>query len=155
MTLLIPDGRQSEAALAIARGTTRLLVSLGFAVVSELNLPSGRRADLVAMNQRGEIWIIEIKSSLADYRADQKWQDYQLHCDRLFFAVSLDFPHHILPDHAGIILADAHAAETLREASHKALPPATRKSMLIHFGLSSALRLNALHDPMVRQAVER
>ena len=68
-----PDRRQSETALAIARGTARLLRSLGFSCISELPLPSGRRADLVALNERGEIWIVEIKSSVEDLRADQKW----------------------------------------------------------------------------------
>ena len=80
------DGRQSETALAVARGTARLLHAHGFSVVSELGLPSGRRADLVALDAGGEIWIVEIKSSVADFRADQKWQDYRAHCDRLFFA---------------------------------------------------------------------
>ena len=65
------DRRQSPTALAVARGTTRLLHSLGFAVVSELPLASGRRADLVALASDGELWIVEIKSSIADLRADQ------------------------------------------------------------------------------------
>jgi hypothetical protein len=69
------DGRQSPTALAVARGTTRLLHSLGFSVVSELALASGRRADLVALSTTGEIWIVEIKSSIADFRADQTWMD--------------------------------------------------------------------------------
>ena len=87
--LQIPvDGRQSETALAVARGTARLLHAHGFCVVSELPLPSGRRADLVALDAGGEIWIVEIKSSVADFRADQKWQDYRAHCDRLFFATT-------------------------------------------------------------------
>jgi len=76
VSIVPPDRRQSETALAIARGTARLLRSLGFACVSELPLPSGRRADLVALNERGEIWIVEIKSSIEDLRADQKWQVY-------------------------------------------------------------------------------
>src|SRR5262249_22567243 len=79
------DGRQSPTALAVTRGSTRLLHSLGFSVVSDLPLPSGRRADLVALGSDGEVWIVEIKSSVADLRADQKWIDYRLHCDRLFF----------------------------------------------------------------------
>jgi hypothetical protein len=84
--LQIPvDGRQSATALAVARGTTRLLHAHGFSVMSELSLPSGRRADLVALNANGAIWIIEIKSSVADLRADRKWRDYRPHCDRLFF----------------------------------------------------------------------
>ena len=80
------DGRQSPTAFAIARGTARFLHALGYSVVSELPLPSGRRADLVALGGDGEILIVEIKSSVADFRADQKWMDYRLHCDRLFFA---------------------------------------------------------------------
>ena len=96
---LVPplDRRQSETALAIARGTARLLRSLGFSCISELPLPSGRRADLVALNERGEIWIVEIKSSVEDLRADQKWQDYRMHCDRLFFAFTQDLPCEIFP----------------------------------------------------------
>src|SRR2546423_7246786 len=87
-----PDGRQSQTALAVARGTTRLLHQFGFSAVSELPLPSGRRADLVALNNASEIWIVEIKSSIEDFRADQKWTDYRLHCDRLFFATTMDVP---------------------------------------------------------------
>ena len=106
---LVPpvDRRQSETALAIARGTARLLRSLGFSCVSELPLPSGRRADLVALNERGEIWIVEIKSSVEDLRADQKWQDYRAHCDRLFFAFLQDLPCEIFPEETGLIIADA------------------------------------------------
>ena len=73
------DGRQSVTALAVARGSQRLLTALGRTCVSELALPSGRRADLVALADDGEIWIVEIKSSIADFRADQKWQDYRMH----------------------------------------------------------------------------
>jgi hypothetical protein len=86
------DGRQSPTALAIARGTARFLHALGYCVVSELPLPSGRRADLVALGGDGEILIVEIKSSVADFRADQKWMDYRLHCDRLFLATIVDVP---------------------------------------------------------------
>src|SRR5450432_4822169 len=92
-----PDGRQSETALAVARGTARLLRSLGFSCIGELSLPSGRRADLVALGAAGEIWIVEIKSSVADFRADQKWTDYRLHCDRLFFATAAHVPLDIFP----------------------------------------------------------
>ena len=91
------DGRQSETALAVARGTARLLHAYGRCVVSELPLPSGRRADLVALDPGGEIWIVEIKSSIADFRADQKWQDYRAHCDRLFFATTVEVPCEIFP----------------------------------------------------------
>src|SRR5258708_448866 len=104
-----PDRRQSETALAIARGTARLLRSLGFSCVSELPLPSGRRADLVALNERGEIWIVEIKSSIEDLRADQKWQDYRAHCDRLFFAFTQDLPCALFPAATCLIVSLTYA----------------------------------------------
>lgn len=141
------DGRQSETALAIARGTSRLLRSLGFSTLAELPLPSGRRADLVAMNERGDIWIVEIKSSLADLRADGKWEDYRLHCDRLFFAFTSDMPCEIFPQGTGLIVADAYGAHMQCEAPEHRLPAATRKAVLLRFASAAAQRLERLADP--------
>ena len=146
--LVLPvDGRQSETALAIARGTGRLLMSLGFSCVSELPLASGRRADLVALDAGGEIWIVEIKSSVADFRADQKWQDYRLHCDRLFFATTMEVPCEIFPPDTGLIVADAFGAHVVCEAPAHRLPAPTRKAMMLAFARAAALRLQALADP--------
>lgn len=143
----LPDGRQSETALAIARGTSRLLRSLGFSCISELPLPSGRRADLVALNERGEIWIVEIKSSVEDLRADQKWQDYRAHCDRLFFAFTQELPCEIFPEQTGLIVADAYGAHLHCEApEHRLLAP-TRKQMIVRFAMAAAQRINRLIDP--------
>jgi hypothetical protein len=142
-----PDRRQSETALAIARGTARLLRSLGFSCISELPLPSGRRADLVALNERGEIWIVEIKSSSEDLRADQKWQDYRAHCDRLFFATCLEVPCEIFPPDTGLIVADGYGAQFYCEAPEHRLAPATRKSMMVLFARAAATRLQSLIDP--------
>ena len=152
MTLATPlqlpvDGRQSDAALKIARGTSRLLHAHGFCVVSELPLPSGRRADLVALNERGEIWIVEIKSSVEDLRADQKWQDYRAHCDRLFFAFTQDLPCEIFPAETGLIIADAYGAHLHCEAPEHRLPAPTRKSMTVRFAVAAAQRINRLVDP--------
>jgi hypothetical protein len=141
------DGRQSDTALKIARGTARLLHAHGFCVVSELPLSSGRRADLVALDAGGEIWIVEIKSSVADFRADQKWQDYRAHCDRLFFATSLEVPCAIFPADCGLIVADAFGAEFKCEAPEHRLPAATRKSMMVMFARVAARRLQSLADP--------
>lgn len=141
------DGRQSQTALAIARGTARYLHALGYCVVSELPLPSGRRADLVALGGSGEIVIVEIKSSVADFRADQKWMDYRLHCDRLFFATGLDVPREIFPASTGLIVADAFGASILAEAPEHRLPAATRKAIMLRFAHAAALRLQALADP--------
>ena len=141
------DGRQSETALAVARGTTRLLHAHGFSVVSELPLPSGRRADLVALGGDGTLWIVEIKSSIADFRADQKWMDYRLHCDRLFFATTLDVPCDIFPKDAGLIVADAFGASIVCEAPEHRLHASTRKCLMLAFARAAALRLSALADP--------
>src|SRR5215210_7151083 len=146
-TTLPIDGRQSQIALAVARGTMRLLHQFGFSAVSELALPSGRRADLVALNSASEIWIVEIKSSIEDFRADQKWMDYRLHCDRLFFATTLQVPCEIFPKDTGLIVADAFGAEIVCEAPEHRLHAATRKSMLLAFARAAALRLSALADP--------
>jgi len=141
------DGRQSETALAVARGTARLLHAHGFSVVSELGLPSGRRADLVALDTSGEIWIVEIKSSVADFRADQKWQDYRAHCDRLFFATCQEVPCEIFPPDTGLIVADAFGAQVICEAPEHRLAAATRKSIMLIFARAAAQRLQSLIDP--------
>jgi hypothetical protein len=153
-SLLPPDGRQSATALAVARGTTRLLHQLGFSAVSELPLPSGRRADLVALNGAGDIWIIEIKSSVEDFRADQKWMDYRAHCDRLFFATTLAVPCEIFPKDTGLIVADAFGAQISCEAPEHRLHASTRKSMMLAFARCAALRLQALADPQGPFAAE-
>ena len=142
-----PDRRQSETALAIARGTARLLRSLGFSCIAELPLPSGRRADLVALGGDGELWMVEIKSSIEDFRADQKWPEYRWHCDRLFFATAPHVPLDIFPHDAGLILADGYGAEIVRDAPEVRLAGATRRSMLLRFARTAALRLQALADP--------
>jgi hypothetical protein len=141
------DGRQSQTALTIARGTMRLLLSHGFTCVSELPLPSGRRADLVGIGRSGEIWIVEIKSSVADFRADQKWMDYRLHCDRLFFATTVEVPCDIFPKDTGLIVADAFGAQIACEAPEHRLHSATRRSMMLAMARAAAFRLQSLADP--------
>ena len=142
-----PDRRQSETALAIARGTARLLRSLGFSCISELPLPSGRRADLVMETLKSLPAPTEIKSSIEDLRADQKWPEYRAHCDRLFFAFTQDLPCEIFPAETGLIVADAYGAHLHCEAPEHRLPAATRKSMTLRFAMAAAQRINRLVDP--------
>jgi hypothetical protein len=101
----------------------------------------------VALADNGDIWIVEIKSSVADFRADQKWIDYRLHCDRLFFATTLEVPCEIFPKDTGLIVADAFGAEIVCEAPEHRLRPATRRNMMLAFARAAALRLAALADP--------
>ncbi len=123
-------------------------------MVSELPLASGRRADLVALDTGGDVWIVEIKSSIADFRADQKWIEYRLHCDRLFFATTLDVPCEIFPPEVGLIVADAFGASIVCEAPEHRLHAATRKSMTLAFARAAAMRLAALSDPEGPYGVE-
>lgn len=141
------DGRQSETALFIARGVRRHLRSRGFATVTEMSLRSGRRADIVALGGEGSLHIVEIKSSVADFRADTKWRDYRLHCDRLYFAVTPAMPLEILPEDAGLFVADAYGAAIVRDAPEHRLAPATRRMVTLRFAQLAAHRLHGLADP--------
>lgn len=137
------DGRQSEHALLVRRGIQRLLRSLGSVALPEIPLASGRRADLVSLTANGEIWIIEIKSSVADFRVDRKWPDYRLFSDRFFFATHPDVPEEIFPDDCGFMLSDGYGAEIIREAPEHKLAPARRKAMMLRLARIGAMRLTA------------
>ncbi len=135
------DGRQSERAILIRRGMQRLLRSMRFSVLPELTLASGRRADLIAVSSKGEIWIIEIKSSIEDFRVDRKWPEYRQHCDRLFFATYTDVPLDIFPEDCGLFLSDGYGADMIRDAPEHRLAGATRKSLMLNYARSAAERL--------------
>ncbi len=141
------DGRQSEAAAEIQRGVCRTFRALGLSVVTELPLANGRRADVVALSPSGDVAIVEIKSCLTDYRTDAKWHDYLEFCDRLYFAVAADFPHHVIPQEVGLILADRYGAELVREGIEERLSAARRKAMMLSFARAAALRLQLHLDP--------
>ena len=141
------DGRQSETALMIARGVRRLLRARGFSSLTELSLTDGRRADIAAVNRDGEVLIVEVKSSSADFRADRKWRDYVACCDRLYFAVSERTPADMMPLEAGLIVADSYGAEIVREAELQRMTPASRRALLLRFAQAAADRLHRLADP--------
>ena len=137
----LEDGRQSARALRIRRGVQLLLNGLGAAHVPELTLASGRRVDIIALFRDGSIWIVEIKSSIEDMKADSKWPDYREYCDRLFFATLEDVPEEIFPGDCGFIRADTHGAAMLREAPEHKLAGARRKAMTLRIAQSAAQRL--------------
>lgn len=147
LPVLPVDGRQSAAALTIQRGTSRLLRQYGLTPVPEVTLPNGRRADLLAVGRKGEIWIVEIKSSVTDFQVDQKWPEYLAYCDRLFFAVGPDFPLVLLPDEAGHIVADAYGGTLLRDAPEQRLAAPTRKVLTLLIARLAAGRLHQAMDP--------
>ncbi len=146
---LKPDGRQSETALMVQRGVCRLLRQAGFAALPEFTLATGRRADVIAINGQGHIWIVEIKSSLADFRSDGKWPDYGDYCDRLFFAIPASMDPDIMPGEAGLIIADSYGAEIVRQTEAFTLHASRRKAMTLAFARAAALRLHGLYDPVM------
>ena len=137
------DGRQSERAMLVRRGVQRLLTQMGAHVLPELSLATGRRADLAAVTRRGDIWIVEIKSSVEDFRVDRKWPDYRLHCDRFFFATHPEVPVEIFPEECGFILSDGYGAEILRDAPEHRMATATRKALMLRIARAGAARLLA------------
>ena len=137
----------------VARGVTRLLMRHDLVAMTEVPLDSGRRADLMALDARGQIVVVEVKVSRADLLGDGKWPDYLAHCDRYFWAVPagfdltpLDTPP-FLPERTGIIVADRYDAEIVREAHTHPLAAHVRKRCTLAFARRAARRLTGLVDP--------
>ena len=152
MNRLIPQTAPPLSPLAgqrLARGVARALRAMDFVTVEEMIPTQGLRVDLMALGPKGELWVIECKSGVVYFRADQKWQAYLGFCDRFFWAVDADFPSHILPQDTGLILADAYDAQIIRMAPQTPLAGARRKALLHKFARQAALRLHALRDPGV------
>lgn len=135
------------AAFEICRGVARLLRAHGLAVVTELSLANGRRADVAGVTAAGEIWIVEVKSCLADLRSDQKWPEYRDFCDRFFFAVAPNFPREALPSETGLIIADRYGGEIAHMVPDHKLAGARRKAMTLRMLRAAAFRLHAAIDP--------
>jgi hypothetical protein len=129
-----------ETTEAVTRGAARLLQALGYAPLLEFPLPNGRRADLMALGPKGELAIVEVKSSLEDFRTDRKWTEYLPYCDAFSFAVSPEFPREILPEEPGLICADGYGGAVLRPAPVSPLAPARRKSLTLAFARLAAFR---------------
>lgn len=126
----------------LARGVTRMLLDHGLTPILEVPLANGRRADVMALTPQGEIWIIETKSCLADYACDEKWPDYLEYCDRFFFGVTETFPRDLIPEDAGLIVADGFGGAILRESPVRALVAARRKAVTLLFARLAAHRLS-------------
>jgi hypothetical protein len=140
-------------AFLLARGVGRLLTQQGFAHLTEVALANGRRADVMALGRGGEIVIVEIKSSVADFRSDAKWPEYREFCDRFYFGVGADFPRALIPEECGLIVADPFGAAILRETLALPLPAARRRAMTLRFALLGAERLRRLIDPTAEETL--
>ncbi len=146
MTPSAPDDLLPRRAAEICRGTLRLMGHLGYYGVTEMTLANNRRADIAAIGPGGDIWMIEIKSSIADFKSDHKWREYMDFCDRLTFAVAEDFPQELIPPEAGLIVADAFYGAVIREAPETRLAPARRKAVTLRFARLAAARLTSVAD---------
>lgn len=131
----------------LARGVCRHLLAHDFVSVEELIPARGLRVDVMALGPKGEIWVVECKSSRADYQSDAKWQGYLEWCDRFFWAVDEAFPTELLPEDTGLIIADGYDAEILRMGSETKLAAARRKVMIQKFARHAALRWQSARDP--------
>jgi hypothetical protein len=148
----IVDLRQSPTALKVQRGVMRLLrATFDFCCFAEVPLNNGRRADVLGLGPKGEIWIVEIKSSLIDFRVDEKWPNYKDYCDRFYFAKPPELED-VFPRDEGLIAADGHGAAILREALDVPLAPARRKAMMLKLARLGADRVHLLMDPQGGEA---
>ncbi len=139
-----------DAAPLLARGVSRLLSEMGYACLAEFRLRSGRRVDVAGLDGRGKLVVVEIKRSVADYRADAKWPEYLDYCDAFYFAVPEVFPLDILPDDTGLMMADRFGAEIVRPApANPPLHASRRREVTIRFAQAAANRLQGLIDPKV------
>jgi len=133
----------------LARGVCRHLATHDFVSIEEFSPERGKRVDVAALGPKGEIWVIECKSSRADFQSDGKWSGYLDWCDRYFWAVDADFPLDLLPDGTGIMIADAYAAEIIRMAEPRKLPSARRSALIRKFARDAARRLQWSRDPLL------
>jgi hypothetical protein len=144
---MLDEGPVSTAAQTIARGLCRHLAQAGFSTLTELILPNGRRVDVIGVDRAGKIVVVEIKSSIEDYRSDHKWQEYREYCDRFFFAVAETFPRELIPAGCGLFVADAYGAAMLRDCIDVPINGSRRRALLLRFATIAADRLRGLMDP--------
>jgi hypothetical protein len=137
----------------VARGVTRLFFRADMYALCEVPLPNGRRADMMAIDARGQLTIVEIKVSRADLMADHKWADYLDYCDHFYWAVPAGFALEPFEQDgfgagcAGLIVADRYDAEMVREAPCRPLAAARRKAETLRFARRAARRLAGDLDP--------
>ena len=131
----------------LARGVRRHLRQCDFLTLEEFVPTRGLRVDLMALGPKGELWIVECKSSRADFLSDRKWQGYLDWCDRYFWAVGAGFPRELLPAKDGLIVADGYGAEILRMPQSRHLHAARRRRLTLKFARNAAQRLHGRCDP--------
>lgn len=135
-----------DAATDIARGVLRLFDELGYAGITEFSLASGRRADVIGLDDRSQVAIVEIKSCWTDFITDAKWWDYREYCDAFYFAVADSFPREKLPEDVGLIVADRYGGAVLRPSPVTPLASARRRALVLRLARVALTRWR-LSDP--------
>jgi hypothetical protein len=134
-------------AAALARGVSRTLRAHGGATLTEFTLRTGRRVDVIGVDDDGRVTIVEIKTSVADFRGDGKWPEYLEFCDYFYFAVPEDFPRDLLPGGCGVMVADAYEALILVPAEARPVNGSRRRALILRFARAAAQRLGVYTDP--------
>ncbi len=138
----LPGQSPADRTNGIVRGATRLLVDIGYRTLTELQLGNGRRVDVIGLDRQGRFAVVEVKSSVADFRADGKWLEYLPYCDAFYFAVDTEFLLEILPPDVGVIVADAYAGAVRRNAHVMAMNASRRRALTVRFARTAAGRLD-------------
>ncbi len=141
------DFENMQPGQVLARGVARHLASHGFATIEEFVPDRGLRVDVMALGPKGELWVVECKSSRADFMSDGKWQGYLDWCDRYFWAVDQEFDVDLLPEGTGLIIADGYDGEIVRMGPEDKLAGARRNKLVRKFAFHAARRLQGLRDP--------
>lgn len=142
-----------RTAREVARGIARLFARNDIWCLPEMPLRNGRRADLMGIDPKGRVIIVEIKVARGDLLGDGKWPDYLDFCDRFYWGVppALDRGplegEHYRPDCCGILVADGYDAEILRPAPLHQLPAARRKCEVERLARTALRRLAVSADP--------
>ncbi|MEM1363508.1 MAG: MmcB family DNA repair protein [Pseudomonadota bacterium] len=144
---MFEDPPQLSPGRLLARGVSRCLRELDFACAEEFIPASGFRVDVAALGKKGEVWIVECKSSRADFSSDSKWEGYLPFCDRFFWAVGAEFPTEILPKGTGLIIADPYGAEILTMPEEQRLSGARRSALTRRLARHAAFRDQSFRDP--------
>ena len=147
MSAAPPAIESTRIAALLARGICRALQQLGYASLTEFPLNNGRRADILGLGKSGDLLIVEIKSSVADFRADRKWTTYLDFADRLYFAVPNHFPQGLIPEECGLMVADPFGAALLRDGRTMPLNSNRRRALTLRFARIAAVRLYRCLDP--------
>lgn len=120
-----------------------------WAVHFEVGLVKGGkyRADVVALHMGGGLDVVEVKSSVADFRSDKKMGEYAKYCDKLYLACTSEvyakIKDKVLPG-IGVIIVGSNYCYVKKKARTNKLDDKTRLNLMARIAYRSADA--TLHD---------